>query len=393
MDAGHAELRREIETLRGRVADLERQLTVPGISEAKEITIHNRIAALQQTIAAHINEIAACLAKLPSRRGYRVRCTLEGWRRWFGLREKVVTLAQKLAAHGTVTPDGMNIELNLWFAEEGKAAKFRDGIVSAGGFYLRERFQMPLYEEDDRGDGEGPVANYARVGNDAGDKNSPDEVTSRTSTGLAKRRMTEAHTYHCVMAFFPEIQEQVHLVPRPLLKRSIDGAWMLLSADTAFNRWTDAAISLVEFDIEGEHPARGDSHTPVLLRISFREPDPERWQHFKRCAVEEARLDDLLQSAVVPIYVRTEHLPQFRAVIAWRKETVAAAIARNSMGDKLSTNDNPRGSAWYRLVPLTKYEDLKEFAAPPNSPRAESKRPRTSSDAEGLGGDEDTSLE
>ena len=118
MDAGHAELRREIETLRGRVADLERQLTVPGIEKDERVAIHNRIAALQQTIAAHINEIAACLAKLPSRRGYRVRCTLEGWRRWFGLREKVVTLAQKLAAHGTVTPDGMNIELNLWFAEE-----------------------------------------------------------------------------------------------------------------------------------------------------------------------------------------------------------------------------------------------------------------------------------
>ena len=64
--------------------------------------------------------------------------------------------------HWKTVRDGMNIKLNLWFAEEGKAAKFRDGIVSAGGFYLRERFQMPFYEEDDRGDGGGPVGRQRR---------------------------------------------------------------------------------------------------------------------------------------------------------------------------------------------------------------------------------------
>ena len=133
MDAGHAELRREIETLRGRVADLERQLTVPGISEAKEIAIRNEIIAIRYQIAAHSNEIAACLAKHPSRRGYRVRCTLEGWRRWFGLREKVVMLAQKLAAHGTVTPDGMNIELNLWFCFVLSAQELTPHVQHEGG--------------------------------------------------------------------------------------------------------------------------------------------------------------------------------------------------------------------------------------------------------------------
>ena len=316
-----------------------------------------RCKKCRQTIDEHPSESNA-----QSRRGWRIRCTLQGWRRVYDLRRRVTDLAQCQGARGTVAPSGMNIELDLWFQDDAKAAFFEKEINNAGSIILGEHeFAIPTFVEDDRADGEGPVKPYQRLDDDSPNK----AVTHTTSTTAAKRR-GELFEYQRIV-WPPEVQE-VHLIPQGLLRSGIQGTWMSVVADAAFNKWTDKPISLIDIDIAREGEARADGRTPVALRVSFRNNEPLRWEYLKMIVVRDAIIaPPPEQSLTVPISVRTEHLPLFRAVIAWRKASTAAVTDKVRRGALVTDNTNS-AAAWYGLIPLADFPELSEFARESNSP-------------------------
>ena len=63
-----------------------------------------------------------------------------------------------------VTPNGTNVEVDLWFQDDAKAAFFEKEINNAGSIILGEHeFAIPTFVEDDRADGEGPQYSLTSV--------------------------------------------------------------------------------------------------------------------------------------------------------------------------------------------------------------------------------------
>ena len=295
---------------------------------------------------------------------WKVEGALPAWRRIIGLREKVVNKAILLGARGTICPNGLDIDVCVFFPTREAAFNFVFAVRETASFYsLGNSMPNPIQESLEN---ELPfVAPYA-----CADPPSSDQTLSSVSlTQTAKKELeSEVQTFQCVES--GNYLELVHIIPHVLLKDGKRvGSWCLLAGTSIFNKMmTNRPLPDVRITHSGiSSVARNTSRTEVRFRIICLSIPV--FAELRRSIVRTAAIFEDALTFELSVFVKTEWLQLFVDALTWRDECWSAAADLQRKATPLQNNNKAPSSDWFYQVPLAKFRSLSDYAKALSSPR------------------------
>ena len=212
-------------------------------------------------------------------------------------------------------------------------------------------------------------------------KRSPEVELCTTSSMPSSAKadlFQQLYQYHRVEDVCETTTQKCHIVPQCLLQNGKKmGSWVYICASTVFHTWFDGITTCpvirataVDCGVDG---STGRRRFNLTFDCSKVDPTDAR----RILPLPSARRDSLTKYST-DVLVLAEDASLFAAGLKWREECILQALQRMERNEKVTTNDKPRGSAWYKSLDLP--SELQRFAMQPS--RASSRSPKKSKKTE-----------